>query len=185
VEFELPLKNPPRPSEWTLWKSQSGNHRSQLLAQLFMRNKGHEPLRNDAIFRPPGTVATLGMNPARFWTVIFYLACSGGGGVSGQLPPRAQIAVAAATFPIGPLRSTKRCWTIERGCSGGLHQPQDLGSHCTPTALSPCQHSTPLTPNCWTMGNGILPAHRSLGLLRPCKQWARLLPYPAKGTWKL
>src|SRR5467141_3043192 len=113
--FELPLK-PTELSEWTLWNPNTGNTVATL-AQALMRNKVMS--RYDNALSAVPNMATFGMNRVGL-DGSFYIGMQCGGAFS-SLPTQAQIAVAAATFPLG-LALDEYVADELTGCSGAYRK---------------------------------------------------------------
>jgi len=171
--FELPLK-PTELSEWTLWNPNTGNTVATL-AQALMRNKVMSRYDN-AISAVPN-MATFGMNRVGL-DGSFYIGMQCNGGFS-SLPTQVQIAVAAATFPIG-LALDEYVADELTGCSGAYSNLKTLARNLHASGVKSIATFNAVDPNLQDDGNGILPAIDHWVLLTAVQQWPAL-PYTGKG----
>src|ERR1700687_3520135 len=171
--FELPLK-PTELSEWTLWNPNTGNTVATL-AQALMRNKVMSRYDN-AISAVPN-MATFGMNRVGL-DGSFYIGMQCGGAFS-SLPTQAQIAVAAATFPLG-LPLDEYVADELTGCSGAYSNLKTLARNLHANGVKSIATFNAVDPNLQDDGNGILPAIDHWVLLTAVQQWPAL-PYTGKG----
>src|SRR5258706_36335 len=171
--FDLPLK-PTELSEWTLWNPNTGNTVATL-AQALMRNKVMSRYDN-AISAVPN-MATFGMNRVGL-DGSFYIGMQCNGGFS-SLPTQVQIAVAAATFPIG-LALDEYVADELTGCSGAYSNLKTLARNLHASGVKSIATFNAVDPNLQDDGNGILPAIDHWVLLTAVQQWPAL-PYTGKG----
>jgi hypothetical protein len=171
--FELPMK-PTELSEWTLWNPNTGNSVASL-AQALMRNKVMS--RYDDAVSAVTDMATLGMNRVGL-DGSFYIGMQCNGAFS-SLPSQAQIAAAAATFPLG-LPLDEYVADELNGCSGDYTNLKSLARNLHASGVKSIATFNAVDPNLMDDGNGILPAIDHWVLLTAMEQWPAI-PYTGKG----
>jgi hypothetical protein len=171
--FELPMK-PSELSEWTLWNPNTGNSVASL-AQALMRNKVMS--RYDDAVSAVTDMATLGMNRVGL-DGSFYIGMQCNGTFS-SLPSQAQIAAAAATFPLG-LPLDEYVADELNGCSGDDASLKTLARNLHASGVKSIATFNAIDPNLMDDGNGILPAIDHWVLLTAMEQWPAI-PYTGKG----
>jgi hypothetical protein len=171
--FELPLK-PSELSEWTLWNPNTGNSVASL-AQALMRNKVMS--RYDDSVSAVTDMAALGMNRVGL-DGSFYIGMQCNGAFS-SLPSQAQIAAAAATFPLG-LPLDEYVADELNGCSGDYTNLKTLARNLHASGVKSIATFNAIDPNLMDDGNGILPAIDHWVLLTAMEQWPAI-PYTGKG----
>jgi hypothetical protein len=171
--FELPMK-PSELSEWTLWNPSTGNTVATL-AQALMRNKVMS--RYDDAVSAVTDMATLGMNRVGL-DGSFYIGMQCNGAFS-SLPSQAQIAAAAATFPLG-LPLDEYVADELNGCGGDYTNLKTLARNLHANGVKSIATFNAIDPNLMDDGNGILPAIDHWVLLTAMEQWPAI-PYTGKG----